>query len=114
MNWLERTMWSESQSSSDSSDEYNPILSQPSGVTSTADEVANKESQEIIQNIVNNELPKNERRAIVRRFRDGETYKEIAARLNVSTETARNFVFRGLEKIRKKAKNAGLDNCQDL
>lgn len=111
INFLERTMWSESQSpSSVGGDEDNPILAKPSGIESIMDEVAAEEEKEIIKEIVNDKLPMRERRAIVRRYRHGETYRDIGTRLGVSAETARKLVMRGLEKIKKKAQDAGIDS----
>jgi len=121
INWLERTLWSESQSTfangrggnnEGKSDalKANPLLSKPSGIESIMDEVAELEEQDIIKEIVNSDLPPKERRAIVRRFRDGETYKDIGRRLNVSAETARKLVMRGLEKIKRKALDAGIND----
>jgi RNA polymerase sigma factor (sigma-70 family) len=108
INWLERTLWTESQCGDPVDDEDNPILSKPSGITSMMDEAGSKEETDIIKGIVNEDLPTRERRAIVRRFRDGETYRAIGARLGVSAETARKLVIRGLERIKEKAENAGV------
>ena len=120
INWLERTIWSESKGGSSSNaksseaaaDDTNPLLSHPSGTPPTADIVADKEEQDIIKSIVNEDLPKRERRAIVRRFRDGESYREIGERLNVSPETARKLVLRGLKTIEKRAKDAGIASSE--
>jgi len=121
INWLERTIWTESQTKSahtDSAgaDKYNdnPLNNKPSGIMSMMDEAAKQEELNIIHEIVNEELPKKERRAIVRRFRDGDSYRKIGQRLSVSPETARKLVIRGLEKIKKRAKDAGINSSEDL
>lgn len=74
------------------------------------DDICNNEEVAIIKHIVNEELSKNERRAIVRRFRDDESYREIAKHLKISHETARQLVSRGIEKIKQKAKYAGINS----
>lgn len=111
INELERTMWSESQQGKTSAEDVdNPMLAKPSGIESIMDECAEEEEKDIIKGIVNTRLPMRERRAIVRRYRNGETYREIGARLGVSAETARKLVMRGLEMIRKKAEDAGINH----
>jgi RNA polymerase sigma factor (sigma-70 family) len=117
INWLERTIWTESQKSNGGGDDDshdNPLLSKPSGIVSIVDEAGNKEEVDIIQEIVNEELPDRERRAIVRRFRDGESYREIGKKLNVTHETARRLVIRGLKTLKQKAQNAGINRNKDL
>lgn len=110
INWLERTMWTESQSGEPADDEDSPMLSKPSGITSMMDEAAKEEELQIIKDIVNEELPTRERRAIVKRFRDGETYRSIGSKLGVSAETARKLVLRGLNRIKERAENAGISD----
>lgn len=118
MNWLERTIWSESQKTKYNDipldDEDNPMLAKPSGIESMMDEAAHQEEVNIIKGIVNEQLPTRERRAIVRRFRDGETYRAIGKRLGVSAETARKLVIRGLERIKERAENEGITSSQDV
>lgn len=112
INNIEGALWTDSKykpQSGSAGESLTPLDTATSGVN-TEECVALKEETDIVRNIVNSELPKKQRRALVRRFKFDESYREIAKHMKCSPEAARHLVITGLEKLKWKAKDAGINS----
>jgi RNA polymerase sigma factor (sigma-70 family) len=110
---MEQTLWTDNKSkgqevSSDGDVLETPLEAHASGQMQVDDELALTEECEILRNIVNSDLKKRERRAIVRRHRDNESFQEIGDKLGISKESARRTYIRGMDKLKTKAAQAGI------
>ena len=114
VNRMESTLWSDHKSSpnrgldSESELSSTPLQMHASGHMTPDNELALIEECEILRGIVNNDLKKRERRTIVRRHRDGESFQQIADKLGISKESARRVYHQGMEKLKVKAAQAGI------
>lgn len=119
VNRMESSLWSDHKSKPnnglDSESELSgtPLQMQASGRITPDKQLALIEECQILKGIVNNDLKKRERRTIVRRHRDGESFQQIAEQLNISKESARRIYHQGMEKLRIKAAQAGIRDDND-
>lgn len=110
VNRLENTLWTDSKSTpmqTDDGEMLTPLDTATSGIN-TEQVAALKEETDIVRNIVMTDLPRKQRRALIRRFKLDESYREIGKHLGCSAESARNLVLKGLEKLKWKVKDAGI------
>jgi RNA polymerase sigma factor (sigma-70 family) len=117
INRIESALWTSSKGqaeckgmvSHEEGYKLSPLDTATSGVN-TEECVAIKEETDIVRQIVNTELPKKQRRALVRRFKFDESYRDIAKHMKCSPEAARHLVITGLEKLKWKVKDAGINS----
>lgn len=112
VNRLENTLWTDAKhspisSSMDDGESLTPLETASSGL-SVETEAGQKEEVEIVRNIVNGELPAKQRKALIRRFKFDESYREIGKHLGCSAESARNLVIKGLDKLKHKVQKEGI------
>ncbi len=114
VNKMEANLWTDHKSkgniSSDGETFDTPLEAHSSGLLPVDEQLALNEQCGIIKNIVNKDLKKRERRAIVRRHRDEESFQEIGNNLGISKESARRTYIKGMEKLKTKAAKAGIKN----
>lgn len=111
-NYDEAMVWTDSKGAAKvdlPGDAYmSPLEAHPSGTLEPDDQVAQDEQHAIVRNAVNKELKKRERRAIVRRHREGESFREIGEALGISGESARRLYNKAIEKVETKIRQAGI------
>src|SRR3954470_9847235 len=66
----------------------------------SAGEAANHVAEDVVDRALNR-LEAQERDAILLRFFEGRTFREVGAALNISEEAAKKRVWRGIEKLRQ-------------
>ena len=109
---MEAGLWSESRGGQpivDGDETLTPLESHPSGQLDVDDQVALNEERKIMRDIVN-ELPKKERKVIVRRHRDGMSMKDIAKSMGISRQYVFLLYNKGIEKLRCRAAEHGVTN----
>lgn len=78
----------------------------PDAADTTINTVQSKQLQQLVQEAVN-KLPAQRRKIFLMSRRDGLTFREIAAALNISPKTVKNTVFAALSDIRAYLAAAG-------
>lgn len=78
----------------------------PDSADTTINTVHSKQLQQLVQEAVNT-LPAQRRKIFLMSRRDGLTFREIAAQLNISPKTVKNTVFAALSDIRTYLTAAG-------
>jgi len=120
VNRMERELWSDHKGNEESPRAHyspnmdtffdTPLTNHPSGHKAVEEQVELAENTAILKQLVNTELASKERRALVRRHRHDESFQQIGDKLGVSKESARRIYQRGLEKLRFKATEAGIND----